>query len=509
MITRTSSHGQVLNYLKDKCPSLIKTYDEEIFKDLDGEVFLGLTPASVDMVFPQLSQRDKGLLLARSEYLRSTSSPKIEERDVTPPPNFARTTLGLPPTQTSPDPKRPIGRLDEGRFQSSYRRDFSPVSPSRRRPSPVRSSDQSVAPMVGDLPRILIELWRSTDHPDRDEFLAESWLPDLREIELKPQSMRLALRRSVQRKEKVAMTRPWLGALVVNAKYFRIGNRLELSVLEAKNLNVATTVFSNLFLKVYVYVGGKEPSLSQVHETSRRDLSTASSVEFGEEIILRFNEEGGQNFDFKKMHAETHAGLKSPEIARDLMLRSIPSNDEKLSLYDLMVFVGKGELNQLNPKNNRFDSYLLPTHEISALTGSEFMFKSIAQIEFLKRDSDYMRSHTHLIDLLLLSWGLVDESQGSWPGDSWLFRLALLSSILLNNRAGFRALSAAANTLIHDRVLEMDEDGFGEAVFTLHGDLEAARKFWQTPQRRTGIRSPNLPDQRMTVKALLAWDFSN
>jgi hypothetical protein len=79
----------------------------------------------------------------------------------------------------------------------------------------------------------------------------------------------------------------------------------------------------------------------------------------------------------------------------------------------------------------------------------------------------------------------------------------------LNNREGFRALSAAANTLIHDRVLEMDEDGFGEAVFTLHGDLEAARKFWQTPQRRTGIRSPNLPDQRMTVKALLAWDFSN
>jgi hypothetical protein len=506
----------VYGYLLEKCPSLMKTYTEETFRDLDGEVFLGLSPASIDMVFPQLSQRDKGLLLARSEYLRQSSFP---ERDVTPPPAFAIRQMGLPaPTATEPEDTRPLGRLDEGRMVSRYQSDYRSVSPSRRtvpKPSAAEGGSPSIAPLLGDLPRVLIELWRSTDDPDKDEFLAESWLPDLKEVELKGQTMRLALRRSVRKKDsqKISMTRSWFGALVVTARYYRIGNRLEMHVDEAKGLNVATHTFSTFFLRIYMYLEG--PSLMLVHETSRRNLTNASCVNFDEEIIVRFGRAGEVKNDqlnqansspVKKVQG---GGLDSVETLRSLMLNDAPTNNiSLLSMSEILRLVSRGDIEQLSPKVHRFEAYLLPTHEISALTGSTYTFKSMAQIDSLSKDSDYMRNHTQLIDLMLVLWGLGEDQtipQGYWKGDAWLFRHALLSSIILGNKAGVRSLQKASKQLIQDRLIDITEDGFGEAVFTLEGDVEMAKKFWVSPQRRSPIRSAYIPDQRCTLKELLAW----
>ena len=59
--------------------------------------------------------------------------------------------------------------------------------------------------------------------------------------------------------------------------------------------------------------------------------------------------------------------------------------------------------------------------------------------------------------------------------------------------------------VLQDRQLEISEDGFGEAVFSLENDLEAARAFWGAPTRRSGIRSPFLPGQRVPLGQLLEW----
>ena len=524
MVTRNSSQQEVVEYLREKCSTLIKGYSSDTFNGVDGEVFLGLTPATIDMVFPQLSQRDKGLLLSRVEYLRQSSdSPTLPVRDVTPPPSFHRAALPSASVESNIElhDTRPLGRIDEGRFSTQYRRSFSPT----RSRAPWKGRDDAsplVAPITGELPRILIELWRSTDDPDKDEFLAESWLPDLKELELKAQTLRLALRRSIKKKDaRITLTRSWLGALVVTARYHRIGNRLELHLTQAKELNVSTHSYSEFFAKLYTYETAG-PSLTLVRETNRYPASMGSScVDFDEQLTLRF----GRADDPAAKVAAAAAPLRSPkqaslgvesaEVLRTLMLRTSHEEGDKkyeslLSLYDLLSLAAKGSVFKLDPRFNRFESHLLPTHELSALSGAQFTFRSVAQIDILKRDSDYMRSHTQVIELLLVIWGLSEAEkdqleQGVWAGDSWLFRHALLSAIVLDNRPAVRTLIKASKILIENRLLDLAETGFGEALFTLQRDMQAARTYWESPKRQTGIRSPYLPEQRATLGSLLGW----
>jgi hypothetical protein len=376
-----------------------------------------------------------------------------------------------------------------------------------------------VAPITGELPRILIELWRSTDDPEKDEFLAEAWLPDLKELELKAQTLRLALRRSIKKKDaRITLTRSWLGALVVTARYHRIGNRLELHLTQAKELNVLTHSYSEFFAKLYTYdISG--PSLALVRETNRYPVTMGvGSVEFDEQLTLRFGRADDpvvRAVQPLRSLKQASLGVESAEILRTLMLRtSHEEGDSKyeslLSLYDLLSLAAGGKVFKLDPRFNRYETHLLPTHELSALTGAQFTFRSIAQIDILKRDSDYMRSHTQVVELLLVIWGLSESEkdqleQGVWAGDSWLFRHALLSSIVLDNRPAVRTLVKASKVLIENRLLDVTETGFGEALFTLQGDIQAARTYYDSPKRQTGIRSPYLPEQRATLGSLLGW----
>ena len=501
-IGHDSSAEEVFDFLAQRCPQLTKTYPEEIFRGIDGQVFLGLTPGSIDMIFPQLSLRDKGLLLARVEALR---------QEATPSPPLPPTRLYLPAPTV--DDTRPIGRLDEGRFQSLYKHDFPPTSPSKRMTASQNEENvhSSIAPILGDLPRILIELWRATDDPDKDEFLAESWLPEMTEIERKSQTIRLGLRRSVQRKSdlKIVATRAWLGALIVTTRYHRIGNKLELLISEAKELNVATHAFSEFFIRVYTYMDSgpkKQPVLRTVHETPRRGLTSGSScVLFQEEICVTFGRSDDTSiekkpFNFVSPKRPEPVGLDSAQSLKDIMLRDpLKTKEGLVCLFDLLTFAGKNYWEKFNPRINRFEAYLLPTHEISALFGSQYTLKSMAQIDLLKHDPDYMRSHLQVVELLITAWS------PSVAGQSWLFRHALLSCILVENREGVKELLKISKSFLQDRQLEISEDGFGEAVFSLENDLEAARAFWGAPTRRSGIRSPFLPGQRVPLGQLLEW----
>jgi hypothetical protein len=356
----------------------------------------------------------------------------------------------------------------------------------------------------------LIELWRSTDDPEVDEFLAESWLPDLKELELKSQTLRIALRRSVKKKDtRIVLTRSWLGALVVTVRYHRIGNRLDLHLTQARELNVATHAFSEFFARVYVF-NSEGPSLTLVHESGRNPVANGSSVDFEEQITVKFGrvEEGARFEAPKPLSKNKQRGVESADVLRDLLLKTEPGDTSRVSLFDLMSFGGRGEIFKLKPHFNRFEPYLLPTHELSALTGTQFMFKSVSQIDNLSRDSDYMRNHSQVIELLLSSWGLGEDTsieQGSWTGESWLFRHALLSAILLRNKDGTRRLKKASETLQEDRQLDVTENGFGEALFTLHGDQSAARQYWESIHRQSGIRSAHLPAPRAVLLELLAW----
>jgi hypothetical protein len=203
----------------------------------------------------------------------------------------------------------------------------------------------------------------------------------------------------------------------------------------------------------------------------------------------------------------THASASvSADVLKKMMLRDPGTADRAssrlvannfLSMYDLLTYVANGEDFQLFPRYNRFEAYLLPTHEVSAFFGSTYTLRSVGQIEALKSDAEYMRSHAQVIALLLTIW------EGAWENDAWLLRHALLSAILLDNTESMKNLVAFAKSQSQAKQVNMGEDGFGEALFTLSNDETMAKAFWNQPTRRSGIRSPHLPGQRMSLGQLV------
>lgn len=525
-VTIDSSEEDVLQYLQDRCGSMISAYPSGTFLGIDGEVFLGLSPDTIDLTLPDLSVRDKGLLLARIETLRSAKTPPLSPtreaatppqfdpsvtpksavRSVTPPRTFSR----LPPLAVSRD-ERPISKLDDDRYTSLYAESFSP----KRASSPTRRAPASrIVPLLGELPRVLVEVYRTTDDPEKDEFVGESWLPDLREFEFKPSTLRLALRRSVKRTDsRLIQARAWMGALTATAKYQRLENKIDLQIMEAKELNFAGNPFVEIFAKIFVFTS---PTLTLVYETKRSPLDRTTSVHIDEQISITFALAGegvgfiaassssglGPVSAVSPTHAPSPATKpEGPVIAasmfKQLMLRTDDaSGRDKLTLQDLLTFSANGEQFKLSPRFNRFEAFLLPTHEVSALFGSEFTLRSVGQIDALKADSDYMRSQSQIVDLLLAAW------EESWESDTWLLRHALLSCVLMGNKEATQRLTAFAKSLSKTRQANMGEDGFGEAVFTLL-DESSAQTFWTAPTRRSGIRSPHLPGQRMSLGQLI------
>jgi len=613
-ITTNSTEDEVYTYLQSRLPSITSTYPRETFDGIDGEVFTGLSQDTIEMIFPNISPKDKGLLLARVEGIKfgtlsqagsrvgtpramtpqplgktsaalnwTTSLPPatihipqaaaaaaaaasflensdedVSLREVTPPLIPAPPTRSVPVAPLSPKkaiPASEILRHDEGRFNSEYRRSFSPP---RNRPSTAAAASSS------ELPRLLIELWRYSKTDGRDEFLAESWLPNLKEMELRNETFRLALRRSIQTRPgagasvagKVIASRKWFAALILTGRYHRVDNRLELFVTEVKEIELIGWDSDVYYLKIFSFIG--EGNLNLVYTSNQLGMSChgRNSVEFDEQITMRFGTaRAGEIFEPihplvgatngtvnigisrniggrssrpgltskpvvipNKILNETN-GLSSIDVLRSVMLRRSsdvggpyqlpPIYDRIMSINDIIALVGRGDLYMLDPRYSRFESALLPTHEMSALTGTEFTLRTTAQIDALKSDSEYMRNHSQLVELMLASWGYPEpgaDLSGAWQGHSWLLRHVLLSCILLENIEESRRVVKVAKELSLLRQIDLNETGYGEALFTLEGDKDSALNFWESSPQNSGrsrIKSPYLPQDRSPLSHLI------
>ena len=473
MITRSSTQEEVFEFLKDRCGALVSAYPPDTFRGIDGEVFLGLNDRkAIDTTFPLLSEPDKATLL----LLHLPSSSPASIRDVTPPRTF--------------------------------------TVPSEKNHS---SSESVVKPIMGKLPRILLELWYGNSDHDREDFLAETWLPSLSEVELYSQTYRLALKRSIKDKEayRVVSSRKWFGSFVVSMRYHRMDNRLDLFIEAAKELQLGNFGSENeFFLKVFSY---SENSLSIVHRTARRAACQATMVEFSEQFTIRFSD------DLSLLVAEKNIVENRDDSAsiiidsttlKGLMLRNstISPNDPTykslIGLIDLLTFAGTKQLYNFNPKHNRFEAYLLPTHEINAYFGAQYQIRSQAQLDALKNDEEYMRAHSQVVELLLISWGFGEGGGGGgWSSHSWLFRHALLSTILLQNHQSYKRLVSAGKSLTLTRQLDVSEEGFGEVLFTLMHNQHEAQSFWDkhAKPRFPFLKSPYLPPIRTCLGQLVTW----
>ncbi len=544
IIDSNADEEQVYTYLSAKCPFLTRVYPRSAFEGIDGEVFLGLSVGTVDMIFPNLSVKEKGLLLARVE------GAKFGEQSRT----------GTPRSSLTPIFKPQIEQKQEMVV-------LPPVTPPRQvtppilpEPTQYRESYHPITlPRAEELPRILLEFWRHSTKDDRDDFLAETWLPNLKEIELRSETFRLALRRCIESRDsmiggsRIKAARKWFGALILSGRYFRVDGRLELFVMEVKEIELIGWDSDVYFFKLYSFVTGG--TLNHVYTSNKlpvgngrlNSFTSSNAVEFDEQITMRFaTAKSGEDSSIEPVIGALSPTASSPtrrqgpvsspkkfvakttpvsnvEGLRAIMMRApdtplgVDFNYDRLvSLHDLLLMVHNGSPQALDPRKNRFEFALLPTHEVSALTGTEFMLRSMSQVEALRSDQAYMRNHSQLIELLLSSWGFGHDDQqytkSAWQGHSWLLRHALLSAIILDNTEEAKRLVNVAKELSLSRQIDLGETGFGEAVFTLDGDREQAQIFWDSHESHSGaqrIKSPYLPGERSTLSSLMNFIIKN
>ena len=144
------------------------------------------------------------------------------------------------------------------------------------------------------------------------------------------------------------------------------------------------------------------------------------------------------------------------------------------------------------------------------------MLRSMAQVEALRSDSAYMRNHSQVIELLLTFWGFGQDVQtpavSGWQGHTWLLRHALLSAIVLDNSEEAKRIVKCVKDLSDTRQIDLGETVFGEAVFTLDGDRDESRNFWDSYESHSGIqriKSPYLPGERSTLSSLMNFVIKN
>jgi hypothetical protein len=505
-ITSSSTSDEVLQFIQSNCPGFLSRYGPEPFASLNGARLLELTLDNIGSTFPDMSEKDKEVLLSRIDYLAN------DLRAVTPPPSFERRL----PVPSSYDITVPI---DEDRFHSDYQRHFFSPKSTKNKPD----SSASLLSSSAELPRILFELWRTTDAAN-DEFCSEAWLPDMKEFELKQETYRLALKRPVKlRDTRIVAGRKWFGSLSLIARFNRIDSQLEMYLIEAEDkLFSSNEEFNYYFVKVFCFSNG---ALSLFYESRRLPIGPSCRIEYGERITIRFSKAsaeapfgvqplifGGETPKTAATTTATNLVKRNPGIVTSelfsIMMRDTESvaTGSPLSLYDLMVFASRRDISSLSPEMYRFESYLLPTHEVSALTGSQYTLRTASQIEALRSDEDYMRNHSQVVDLLCIGWGLNPEFKGGkWNIEqSWLLRHALVSCILLANTACAKRLLNLVKDLDYAKRVSMAENGFGEALFTLMGNEVEAKKFWESSKLLGGLKSPHLPPPRTPLGQLIS-----
>ncbi len=114
------------------------------------------------------------------------------------------------------------------------------------------------------------------------------------------------------------------------------------------------------------------------------------------------------------------------------------------------------------------------------------------------------------VSLVLLSWGW-DMTEGkeskmkmegrTWMDHSWRIRHVLLSCIIFEYKQGMAGLVSLYQMLLRRRRVYTEENGEGEAVFSL-GE-EKGKKFFKAARRRDGTIGKNWPKRQSTLEELV------
>jgi hypothetical protein len=524
-ISINSTDSDILSYLRMKHPSLVSSFPIEHFSGIDGEIFFGVNISNIDYIFPSIPPRDKGLLLARIESLRSASNRPLLTSPSSPPPAPPVSHYELESSRHAPATSSCRVPLSE-RFSTSYSRSYSPT---------VRSEGGSGA---DDYPRILLELWVSSEG-GRTEFAAECWLPELAKFNKKNEIMRIGLKRNIKllssdgSEGRVTQSRKWFGTVLISGE-MENEKSFNLNLIEIRDLGEILN-FNFYHFNCFYYINNK---FHFIHKTNQN-----ANFKFHEIIKLKFNKPktnpslplpqpdypdytppGVPVRDHRSPSPKPPGGTPPPWRTSDMEIsaptqvvsegargRSLSSGRSSVDcLVDIITSGGRinvttiaewaerGEWVNLSPRYNRFEGFLLPTHETTALFGSVYTLQSTQQIENLRNNSNYSQNHKIVIKCLLQYFTT------DWSGHSWLLRHCLLSSILIGSRDTTRGVISLVRSLEASRRLDMNENGLGEVLFTLNDDKSESDKFWNNLNNLKIIKNDfNIPQIRLNFSQLI------
>ena len=448
-MNKTWSEGDTLRFIRSHFHFLC-LYDDKVFDGLDGRVLLGLNDSNISNILPELSLKHTSMFITKLSTFMTTQ------------------------TSTSSQ------HLSKDRNDSQL-----PV---------IRSAE--------DLePRVLIEVWRD------GIFCGEAWLPSILTLNFKDaQDIQLQLRRTWSPEEIISnghIPRKQIifGVLRVRARFspnIVVGSSIQevgggslfLSIIDCSQFSCA--IAGKFNFKVFVL-----PPV-QVSETIR--------LVFESDTVLA---EGGENVIWEQQLTLEFLPLHEWKTKAADLLQLKPQ--ESIKLFDLRKWAINREWFRFSPRYNRYDADIFPIHEPCALTGKVFTLSAPESVAELLSDPCFTTQLEESVDLVLLSWGVdskgypvfkIDEGQ-KWTGHSWRLRHLLLCCILFSHKPGISSLIRFANSIKSTRRLNFDEDGSGEASFTLGASKGFA---WFDETSRTVPRAwkdQGFPPPRCTISQLI------
>eukprot|EP00397_Hematodinium_sp_SG-2012_P004567 GEMP01004579.1.p1 GENE.GEMP01004579.1~~GEMP01004579.1.p1 ORF type:complete len:1249 (+),score=306.76 GEMP01004579.1:227-3973(+) len=192
--------------------------------------------------------------------------------------------------------------------------------------------------------------------------------------------------------------------------------------------------------------------------------------------------------------------------------------DKRIGLKQLRHFENTAQWHNLHPLTRRYDDWVFPIPYPTAYSGTTFLCTDAIR-DVLILDTDYLLALQRAVHVVLLSWGLQASFHSNY-GDvsvvlypdraggqkferewSWRVRQMVLCVLLMGQPHLQNIMANACRVLREMDVLDMEENGSGEAIWTL--GVDGGRQWWAA-QGCMGGRLEDLVGQCRYVMQLCA-----
>ena len=443
-VNKTWSEGDTLRFIRSHF-HFLSQYKDSVFDGIDGRVLIGITDANIGNILPELVPKHMSMFVTKLGTfmtIEASSSSKLLSKE------------------------RELSRMPSAR---------------------------SVEDME---PRVLIEVWRD------GVFCGEAWLPSILTLNHRdPQDINLQLRRTWSPEEIVTsgyIPRKSIifGVLRVKARFSPTlviassiqeagGGSLHMTIVDCSQFTCA--IAGRFTFKLFVL-----PPL-EVSETIR--------LVFESDSVLT---EGGDCAFWDQQVTLEFLAVEDWKLKANMSSKGAQGGTPNIST--LRGWALSREWFKFSPRYNRYDAELFPIHEPCAISGKRFILN--APEDVTRVNFDHL---VEAVDLVLMSWGvdsrgnplpIFDEGQ-KWTGHSWRLRHLLLCCIIHSHKQGISSLIRLSNSLKSPRRLNFDEDGSGEASFTLGA---AKGDEWYASSSRTVPRTwqdQGFPAPWLTISQLI------